>query len=286
MPEIGYWKYVRFTEDEPLYFGTEDDITVVCDSADDRLEYRMKKDIRFEDDAGNKILTIQKATRTLSGFNMTGNLSIEKDSPEIRFFATAGGISLKGYDSAGVFTCNFGFDFANDRWFFYDPINVSNRLLIHRTGDIVAGANVDLSGHLMKNMKLGTDLKTNGYNISHGVANTDALKFGGGSTVGRDTGAVIELFGNLHASYPGYLVIGSGMVNNPWAKIHFKTADTTPVMKERIVINQGDTPDLDIKNAFLDFHDQTLAATAGALQGYVIMKVGGTKFKFPAYALT
>jgi len=54
----------------------------------------------------------------------------------------------------------------------------------------------------------------------------------------------------------------------------------------RMIIHQGDDPDIDIQNAFLDFHDQTLEATAGALQGYVIMKVGGAKFKFPAYALT
>jgi len=63
MPEIGYWKYVRFTDDEKQYWGTDDDIVQIFDSADDRLEFRMKKDIRFEDDTGAEILTLDKANR-------------------------------------------------------------------------------------------------------------------------------------------------------------------------------------------------------------------------------
>jgi len=63
MTEIGYWKYIRFVDDEKQYFGTDDDITIVFDSTDDRLEYRMNKDIRFEDDAGNEILTLDKVNR-------------------------------------------------------------------------------------------------------------------------------------------------------------------------------------------------------------------------------
>jgi len=61
----------------------------IFDSADDRLEFRMKKDIRFEDDTGAEILTIQKATRTLSGFKMTGDLEIEKSIPAIVLDDTA-----------------------------------------------------------------------------------------------------------------------------------------------------------------------------------------------------
>jgi len=63
VPKIGNWKYIWFVDDEKQHWGTDDDVTIVFDSADDRLEYRMKKDIRFEDDAGNKILTLDKVNR-------------------------------------------------------------------------------------------------------------------------------------------------------------------------------------------------------------------------------
>jgi len=242
MPEIGYWKYVRFVDDEKQYFGTDDDITIVFDSADDRLEYRMKKDIRFEDDAGNEILTLDKVNRHVE-------IPVQLNVAALEEYSAGAGITVKG-------TLTF------------------------------SGADLDLAGNLLKNPKLGTDLKTNGYNIYHGVSDTGILCLSGGSTIYDTSGGVVHLYGALHSLTPGYLFISAGRINNTWAKIRFDTADTGALRKERLTINQGDDPDIDIKNAFLDFHDQTLAATAGALQGYVIMKVGGAKFKFPAYALT
>jgi len=242
MPEIGYWKYVRFTDDEKQYFGTDDDVTIVFDSADDRLEYRTKKDIRFEDDTGNEILTLDKANRHVE-------IPVQLNVAALEEYVVGAGITVRG-------TLMF------------------------------SGADLDLAGNLLKNPKLGTDLKTNGYDIYHGVSNDDKLTLAGGVTTAVANGALIHLYGAAHPTVPGRVHFHTAKINNPEACFIFYTANTVPVVVERLRINQGDDPDIDITNAFLDFHDQALEATAGALQGYVIMKVGGAKFKFPAYALT
>jgi len=242
MPEIGYWKYIRFTDDEPQYFGTDDDITIVFDSADDRLEYRMKKDVRFEDDAGSEILTLDKVNRHVE-------IPVQLNVATLEEYVAGAGITVKG-------TLTF------------------------------SGADLNLAGNLLKNPKLGTDLKTNNYHIYDGISgDTGMLICSGGSTYSNWTGSAIAFYGVAHSVKPGKLVLDSGKVGG--AQTIFRSFDATLATAiQRLVINQGDDPDIDIENAFLDFHDQTLEATAGALQGYVIMKVGGAKFKFPAYALT
>jgi len=136
MPEIGYWKYVRFNDDEKQYWGTDDDIVQVFDSIDDRLEFRMGKDIRFEDDAGNLILTIEKATRTLSAFKMTGNLEIEKSTPQLIIDATTGN-SIITFESAGTGYCQLFYEPGTDKLHVRDQdgaVNVFSILV--STGDI------------------------------------------------------------------------------------------------------------------------------------------------------
>jgi len=166
MPEIGYWKYVRFEDDEPQYWGTDDDITIVFDSADDRLEYRMKKDIRFEDDTGAEILTIQKATRTLSGFKMTGNLKIEKTDAKLALNATAGTPRVE-FQEAGVAKMDIFFYPAGDYLVFRDGVTGAHRMRLDRsTGDILKVGNIDMGGNLLKNAKLGTTLDFNDYDTS------------------------------------------------------------------------------------------------------------------------
>jgi len=241
MPEIGYWKYVRFTDDEPLYFGTDDDITVVFDSADDRLEFRMKKDIRYEDDAGNEILTLDKANRHVK-------IPVQLNVAALEEYVAGAGITVKG-------TLTF------------------------------SGADLDLAGNLLKNVKLGTDLRTNGYGIYHGVSDSDELYIVGGSALNQDYGAMLLLHGSTRPINPGRAQIDAARINNTAARVIFRTADTYPDLKERIIINQGDAPEIDIVNAKIDLHDQTLEATAGAIAGYFKLKVGGTEYKVPAYAL-
>jgi len=241
MPEIGYWKYIRFNDDEKQYFGTDDDITVVFDSADDRLEYRMKKDIRYEDDAGNEILTLDKANRHVE-------IPVQLNVAALEEYVAGAGITVKG-------SLTF------------------------------SGADLDLAGNLLKNPRLGTDLKTGGYYIYQGVVDTSKFGIYGGSAAGLGNGAGIMVFGNAHATTPGYLWIAGGRVNNAAAKVAIQTADTVPSTVTRLTINQGSTPDIDIENSKLDFHDQTLEATAGAIAGYFRLKVGGTEYKVPAYAL-
>jgi len=242
MPEIGYWKYVRFNDDEPQYWGTDDDIVQIFDSADDRLEYRMKKDIRFEDDTGAEILTLDKANRHVE-------IPVQLNVAALEEYSAGAGITVKG-------SLTF------------------------------SGADLDLAGNLLKNPKLGTDLKTGGYDIYHGVSDTDALMLGGGSTKYDSAGGVVHLYGISQPTLPGLVFISAGKVNNVNAKIRFDTYTTALVRLTRMVINQGDTPDIDIIDARLDFHDQTLEATAGAIAGYFRLKVGGTEYKVPAYALT
>jgi len=242
MPEIGYWKYVRFTDDEPLYFGTDDDITVVFDSADDRLEFRMKKDIRFEDDTGAEILTLDKANRHVE-------IPVQLNVAALEEYSAGVGITVRG-------TLTF------------------------------SGADLDLAGNLLKNPKLGTVLKTNGESIIHGVSDAGVWYIMAGSAVSWASGGGVALYGAAHATFPGTLFINPAKINNTKAYLALRTADTVPTLRSRIVINQGDTPDIDIQDAKLDFHDQTLEATAGAIAGYFRLKVGGTEYKVPAYALT
>jgi len=234
MPEIGYWKYVRFNDDEPQYFGADDDVTIVFDSADDRLEYKMKKDIRYEDDAGNEILTIQKATRTLSGFKMAGNL--------------------------------------------------------------------DLDGNLLQNAKLGTTLNCNSQNLNE----TGNIYVGVDGVGGKN----IEVRDSVSGIYTR--ITGAGVVNNRglfyiegtnpagamYIRSHrtaanagvgmrFYTHNSADVDTTRLEITAGeDSVNINIYNARLNFADQFLAGAAGALQGYFVIRVGGTQYKVPAYALT
>jgi len=242
MPEIGYWKYIRFNDDEKQYFGTDEDITIVFDSSDDRLEYRMNKDIRFEDNVGNEILTLDKANRHVE-------IPVQLNVAALEEYAPGAGITVRG-------TLTF------------------------------SGADLDLAGNLLKDAKLGTDLKTNGYYIYHGVSDTGKLCIAAGSAPTVANGAVIELCGVGHPAVPGLVVIRAGEVNNVNAQIVLSTPNTIPVWVNRLLIQQGDAPDIDIQNAKLDFHDQTLEATAGAIAGYFRLKVGDTEYKVPAYALT
>jgi len=242
MPEIGYWKYVKFTDDEPLWFGTDDDITIVFDSKDDRLEFRTKKDIRFEDDAGNEILTLDKVNRHVE-------IPVQLNVAALEEYSAGAGITVKG-------------------------------------SLMFSGADLDLAGNLLKNPKLGTDLKTNGYNIYHGVADTGILMLSGGSSAFDPTGGVVHLYGVAHAATPGLVFISAGRINNTNAKIRFDTANVAAARVTRMVVNQGDDPDIDILDSKLDFHDQTLEATAGASAGYFRIRVGGTEYKVQAFALT
>jgi len=242
MPEIGYWKYVRFNDDEPQYWGTDDDIVQIFDSADDRLEYRMKKDIRYEDDAGNEILTLDKANRHVE-------IPVQLNVAALEEYSPGAGIMVKG-------SLTF------------------------------SGADLDLAGNLLKNPKLGTGLKTSGYHIYHGVADSDCINIAGGSGNWISTGGVVQVSGITRTGAEGAVRLIAGLVNNPNAIIRMDTPDTLPASRERFVIEQGDMPDIDIKNSKLDFHDQTLEATAGAIAGYFRLKVGDTEYKVPAYALT
>jgi len=242
MPEIGYWKYVRFNDDEPQYWGTDDDIVQIFDSADDRLEFRMKKDVRYEDDTGAEILTLDKTNRHVE-------IPVQLNVAALEEYSAGAGISVNA-------TMNFA-----------------------------SGSNLNLNGNLLQNAKLGSVLNTNDYNIGGRTGDDGYLHIGGGSTGYFTQGSHIAFFGIAHATQPGNMFINAGQVAGGY--LCLRTFDAAlAAITPRMYIRQGDDPDIDIVNSFLDFHDQTLEATAGALQGYVIMKVGGARFKFPAYALT
>jgi len=241
MPEIGYWKYIRFNDDEKQFFGTDEDITIVFDSVDDRLEYRMKKDIRYEDDTGAEILTLDKANRHVE-------IPVQLNVATLEEYAAGAGITVKG-------TLTF------------------------------SGANLDLAGNLLKNPKLGSDLMTNGYHIRHGVSNADRVLIYSGSILSYSAGSGLVLHGAARPTDPGIIQLYPANINNPSARIDFFTPTTVPSMTKRFVINQGDDPDIDIIASKLDFHDQTLEATAGASAGYFKIRVGGTEYKVQAFAL-
>jgi len=242
MPEIGYWKYVRFTDDEPLWFGTDDDITVVFDSADDRLEFRMKKDIRFEDDAGNEILTLDKVNRHVE-------IPVQLNVAALEEYAVGAGIA------------------------------------VNATMTFASGSNLNLNGNLLQDAKLGTPLKTNNHDIYDGVSgDTGRLLIGGGSGPYYTTGGKLYMYGTGHATLPGKVLVCGGKATNGDIRVGTYNAALT-TFYYRLVVGQGDSPDIDITRAKLDFHDQTLEATAGAIAGYFRLKVGDTEYKVPAYAL-
>jgi len=237
MPEIGYWKYVRFEDDEPQFWGTDDDIVQIFDSADDRLEYRMKKDIRFEDDTGAEILTLDKANRHVE-------IPVQLNVAALEEYVAGAGITVKG-------SLTF------------------------------SGADLDLAGNLLKNPKLGTDLKTNGYNIYHGISNSGRLVLGGGSTISPYKGASVTMYGTAYTGAEGRLDLMGGQVADTDAKIRLLTADATPVMKERIVINQGSTPDVELRNCILNFSSGYPALETGKTATGEFLKIeveGVTKF--------
>jgi len=242
MPEIGYWKYVRFTDDEPLYFGTDDDIVQIFDSADDRLEYRMKKDIRFEDDAGNEILTLDKVNRHVE-------IPVQLNVAALEEYAPGAGITVKG-------TLTF------------------------------SGADLDLAGNLLKNPKLGTDLKTNNYHVYDGISgNTGMLKVGAGSDPDHTTGGALYTYGISHTTAPGKAMVIGGKVTGGNVGLRTYNAALT-AFPYRLVVNQGDDPDIDIQNAKLDFHDQDLDPTVGAEVGHITIRVKGVDRKLKVYAVS
>ena len=69
--------------------------------------------------------------------------------------------------------------------------------------------------------------------------------------------------------------------------LFIQTYNASDVATDRLVITGGvDTAEIKIVNAKLDFNDQSLEASAGSLQGYFKVKVGGVEYKVPAYALS
>jgi len=236
MPEIGYWKYVRFTDDEPLYFGTDDDVTIVFDSADDRLEFRMKKDIRFEDDAGAEILTLDKTNRHVE-------IPVQLNVAALEEYAAGAGISVKA------------------------------------TMTFASGSNLNLNGNLLLNAMLGTNLKTKGYDILQGVVDSSGVRLSGGSTEGTGRGGVVMVSGITRTGMQGQVFLSTGKVTNTNAKIRMLTWTTGLVQTDRLIVNYGDDPDIDILNAKLDFHDQVPVTGKVAQDEYIEIRVGGvTRF--------
>ena len=112
------------------------------------------------------------------------------------------------------------------------------------------------------NAKLINDLDANGYDLN----NIYKIM----SRVGDNT---LVIYGRRSAFYAG-------------DAIAINTRNASDIEVNRILIAGGvDTADIKIVNAYLDFNDQTLAASAGSLAGYFIVKVGGTEYKVPAYNL-
>jgi len=286
MPEIGYWKYVRFNDNEPQYWGTDDDIVQLFDSADDRLEFRMKKDIRFEDDAGGRILVLQKATRTLSGFKMTGDLEIEKAWPALILDTTSGDPGFVFQDN-GTSKLVFRYSVTGDYLYVYDVVEGAIRFMVTRTtGSITKVGDINMGGNLLKNAKLGTDLKTNNYHIYDGVSgNTGMLKVGAGTSPDHTTGGTLYTYGIGHATAPGKVLLIGGKATGGDIGLGTYNAALTAFL-HRIYIGQGDDPDIDIRNAKLDFHDQTLDPTVGAEVGHIIIRVGGIDRKLKVYAVS
>jgi len=237
MPEIGYWKYVRFTDDEKQYFGTDDDITIVFDSADDRLEYRMNRDIRFEDNAGNEILTLDKANRHVE-------IPVQLNVATLEEYAAGAGITVRG-------TLTF------------------------------SGADLDLAGNLLKNAKLGSNLKTAGYDILHGVSDTGFLRMWGGSTAAYLSGASFVLFGTGYSGAEGQVNFSTGKVASANAKIRMLTYTTGLALTDRLIINYGDIPDIELQNCILNFSTGYPALETGKTATGEFLKIeveGVTKF--------
>jgi len=241
MPEIGYWKYVRFTDDEPLYFGTDDDVTIVFDSADDRLEYRTKKDIRYEDDVGSEILTLDKVNRHVK-------IPVQLNVAALEEYVAGAGISVNA-------TMNFA-----------------------------SGSNLNLNNNLLQNTRLGSNLDVNDYRLVGKSDDTGVTRIGGGSTGWATTGGTIATYGIANVGVPGGCDYQTGKVSGGRHKFFSWNAALTGQLA-RLTIGDGDTPDIDVTNARIDLHDQALEATAGAIAGYFRLKVGGTEYKVPAYAL-
>jgi len=275
MPEIGYWKYIRFNDDEKQYWGTDDDITIVFDSADDRLEFRMKKDIRYEDDTGAEILTIQKATRTL----VTGNIDMQGN--ELQNWNNL--LSRADVASPCLTLRSNIYSYYHLRPSAGNVLEISQGATpgatviwtVRYTGLVTQYGDLDLNNYSLKNAKLGSPLNANGYPITGPAGDAGELVFGAGSAGTVETGGLILLCGIYHPANPGALIFYGGKVAGGYVKLKTFNAALTEAT-DRFTINQGNDPDIDILNSKLDLHDQALEATAGAIAGYFRLRVGGT----------
>jgi len=221
MPEIGYWKYVRFNDDEKQYWGTDDDIVQIFDSADDRLEYRMKKDIRYEDDTGAEILTLDKANRHVE-------IPVQLNVAALEEYVAGAGISVNA-------TMNFA-----------------------------SGSNLNLNNNLLQNVKLGSHLKTNGYHIYDGISgDTGRLFVSAGSDALYTTGAAIAMYGKAHSVSPGIMYISAGLASGGKVSLRTANAPLTDVV-ERLIVNQGGSPDVDFVNCQVDATAVPLAISRDA----------------------
>jgi len=108
------------------------------------------------------------------------------------------------------------------------------------------------------NPRLGTDLKTNGHDIYDGISgNTGSLTLSAGSNAFFTTGPSIELYGIGHATYPGKLYIEAGNVTGAWISLQTPNAALTTSLS-RIMIHQGDGPDVDFVNCNVDLNNNLL----------------------------
>jgi len=125
--------------------------------------------------------------------------------------------------------------------------------------------NLKLVGGVVEiyNGKLTSNLDANGYRINN-----------------------VEVLTSRAGAY-SVAIVGRRLSSNPGIGIQLITYNSSDIWKDRLIITSGvDTADIKIVNALLDFNDQSLEASAGSLQGYFKVKVGGVEYKVPAYALS
>ena len=96
------------------------------------------------------------------------------------------------------------------------------------------------------------------YSLYRGSGTTYNLVLSGGDTADEARGAAIKLYGEAYPGKQGKVEIMGASVLNENATIDMSTVTSGGVRKTRLMINWGDTPDIDVLNSNLDLNNNKI----------------------------
>jgi len=179
-------------------------------------------------------------------FNFYGNVSAY-----VQQMGT-GNIIFRTKNTSGVITNRIVVNYGD-----IPDIDILNAKLDLNNNDINDVASIDGGGDaVVFNDAIDMDQNSIGnVKILYGKGNDSYLSFFAGS---GGYNSRIYFYGYDYPTIGGEMRFEAANKNLASAIIRFRTANSTPALENRILINQGDNPDIDILNAKLDMNDNLI----------------------------